>query len=113
MRIDSGKKSRTRSSTPSKLYGIMAAGRPILASIDLGSEVDTIVARADIGRTVPPDDAPAFLAALEAMLADSAELAEMGRRARRYVEVLLTPATQAEAYESLFAELLARRSPNA
>ncbi len=103
----------SRSSTPSKLYGIMAAGRPILASIDLGSEVDTIVARADIGRTVPPDDAPAFLAALEAMLADPADLAEMGRRARRYVEMLLTPATQAEAYEALFTELLARRSPNA
>jgi colanic acid biosynthesis glycosyl transferase WcaI len=98
----------SRSSTPSKLYGIMAAGRPILASIDLGSEVDAIVTDARCGVTVAPEDPAPFLAALEAMLDDPASLVEMGDRAEHYVQRLLTPATQAEAYEQLFAELIDR-----
>ncbi len=93
------------SSTPSKLYGILAAGRPVLASIDEGSEVCSTVREADCGLSVPPDDAPAFLAALDKLLADPAELAAMGRRGRRHAETCLTPDAQAAAYESLFVEL--------
>ncbi len=96
----------SRSSTPSKLYGIMAAGRPILASIDVGSEVDIIVAAADCGRTVPPDDPDAFLTALKALLAEPMEMESMGTRARQHVEELLTPQTQAAAYEQLFNEMI-------
>ncbi len=96
----------SRSSTPSKLYGIMAAGRPILASIDIGSEVDVIVGNADAGRTVPPDDPDAFLDALNALLAQPMEMQAMGQRARNYVEELLTPETQAAAYEQLFTEMI-------
>ncbi|MEZ5227680.1 MAG: hypothetical protein R2710_13710 [Acidimicrobiales bacterium] len=84
----------------------MAAGRPILASIDLGSEVDLIVARADAGRTVPPDDPASFLEALNELLAQPMEMEEMGQRARHYVEELLTPETQAAAYERLFTEMI-------
>lgn len=95
-----------RSSTPSKLYGIMAAGRPILASIDVGSEVDQIVEAASSGQTVAPDQPEAFLAVLNAMLEEPMELRAMGERARNYVEQLLTPETQAVAYEQLFTEMI-------
>lgn len=96
----------SRSSTPSKLYGIMAAGRPILASIDLGSEVDSIITSADCGRAVNPDDPAAFLAALNALLAEPMEMEAMGIRARNHIEELLTPQKQAAAYEQLFTELI-------
>ncbi len=99
----------SRSSTPSKLYGILAAGRPLLASIDEGSEVANIVAEAGAGRSVPPDRVPEFLDALAELLAAPDELREMGLRARSFVERCMTPEAQAESYEQLFFDLLARR----
>lgn len=98
-----------RSSTPSKLYSILAAGRPILASIDEGSEVASTVKEADAGLAVAPDDSWAFGQALEQLLADPGELAAMGRRARRFASSCLTVDAQAEAYESLFRCLAGRQ----
>jgi len=59
-----------RSSVPSKMYSILAAGRPILASVDEGTEVARTVLRAGAGLAVPPDDQAAFTAALERLLDD-------------------------------------------
>ena len=97
------------SSTPSKLYGILAAGRPVLASIDEGSEVCNAVRDAGCGLSVGPDDQWAFNQGLEKLLSDRDELNEMGRRGRAYAESCLSPAAQAEAYETLFLGLLADR----
>lgn len=98
-----------RSSTPSKLYGILAAGRPALASIDVGSEVAMTLERAEAGQSVPPDSPDAFLAELRLMLADQEKLEVMGRNGRLYVDECLTPGAQAEAFEQLFMRLLAER----
>ncbi len=43
-------------SMPSKLYSIMASGRPILACVEYGSEVENILRKADCGIVVPPND---------------------------------------------------------
>lgn len=104
------KEGLSRSSTPSKLYGVLAAGRPLLASIDSGSEVDNIIARAGAGLSVAPDDPALFLEALEKMTTDTHELRAMGERARTFVETWLTPSAQAEAYEKLFFELTGREA---
>ncbi len=103
------KRGLSRSSTPSKLYGILASGRPLLASIDEGSEVANIVAEADAGRSVSPDEPADFVAALEDLLADRAALQAAGVRAREYVERCLTPEAQAAEYENLFESLTSRR----
>ena len=94
-----------RSSTPSKFYSILAAGRPVLASIDEGSEVSSVVKEVDVGAAVPPDDAWSFCQALDQLLGDEAELEAMGRRARSYAECCLTASAQAAAYEALFRRL--------
>ncbi len=96
------------SSTPSKLYGILAASRPVLASIDEGSEVCTVVRDAGCGLSVEPDDPWAFNQALEKLLTNRDELLQMGRRGRAYAESCLSPEAQAEAYEALFRQLLDR-----
>ena len=98
-----------RSSTPSKLYSILAAGRPVLASIDEGSEVSSVIKEADAGLAVPPEDPWAFCNALEEMLADPGELVAMGERARRYATTCLTADAQATAYEALLAQLTGGR----
>ncbi len=94
-----------QASTPSKFYGIMAAGRPVLASIDEGSEVALAVKEFDAGVAVPPEDPWAFCRALEGLLADPVELKAMGRRARDNATAHLTAEAQAEHYENLFTGL--------
>jgi colanic acid biosynthesis glycosyl transferase WcaI len=102
-----------RSSVPSKLYSILAAGRPILASVDEGTEVARTVERAGAGRAVPPDDPAAFLAALEAMLADPPSLRSAGLAGRRWVESWASPRAVGRAYSDLFEELLVGRGRDA
>ena len=95
-----------KSSTPSKLYGILAAGRPVLASIDSGSDADRIITAARAGVVVPPDDADAFIEALDNLLSEPQNLQLLGQKAHDYVGQLNTPDQQAQAYETLFAQLI-------
>jgi colanic acid biosynthesis glycosyl transferase WcaI len=92
-------------SVPSKSYSILAAGRPVLAAIDEGTEVPRMVAAAGAGRVVPPDDPEAFVDALRGMLGDPEALASQGRAGRAWVEQWASPAAVAAAYEALFREL--------
>jgi colanic acid biosynthesis glycosyl transferase WcaI len=96
-------------SVPSKTYSILAAGRPLVASIDPDTEVTRIVAASGAGIAVPPDDPDAFASALEALVEDEAGRRAMGERGRAWVERSASPAAVAEAYESLFDELARQR----
>lgn len=94
-----------RVSVPSKTYSILAAGRPVVAAIDAGTEVPRILAESGAGVAVIPDDPGAFVDALVAMVADRNGAAAMGRRGRSWVEAAASPAAVARAYEELFREL--------
>jgi colanic acid biosynthesis glycosyl transferase WcaI len=98
-----------RSSVPSKSYSILAAGRPLLASVDAGTEVARMVDAAACGVAVRPDDPAAFVAALDRLLADEPGRRAMGASGRRWVEGWASPAAVAGAYEALFTELADRR----
>jgi len=97
------------SSVPSKMYSILAAGRPLVASVDEGTEVARTVERAGAGVAVSPDDPDAFTAAVVRVLDDPSGAERMGAAGRRFVEGWASPAAVAEAYEALFAELVAAR----
>jgi colanic acid biosynthesis glycosyl transferase WcaI len=98
-----------RSSVPSKTYSILAAGRPLVASVDEGSEVARVVEQAGAGVAVPPDDPDAFVAAVTKLL-DAPELAaQMGGSGRAFVERWAAPSVVALQYETLFDELRERR----
>jgi colanic acid biosynthesis glycosyl transferase WcaI len=99
-----------RASVPSKLYSILAAGRPVLASVDPGTEVARTLERAHAGVSVGPEDPSAFVRALRALLADPAEMQALGRDGRSFVESWVSPAAVAARYEELFAGLSAARS---
>ncbi len=103
------KRGLARSSTPSKLYGNLASGRPILASIDEGSEVATVLERSGAGLAVPPEDPDRFVAALDRLLGDPVERELMGKRGREHVERWMTPTTQANRYTELFTQLIEAR----
>jgi len=97
-----------RSSVPSKMYSILAAGRPIVASVDEGTEVARTVEQAGAGVAVPPDDPAAFIDALGRLLDDPGARIRMGESARRFVVGWASPAAVAAAYEELFGELMGR-----
>jgi colanic acid biosynthesis glycosyl transferase WcaI len=103
------KRGLARSSVPSKLYSILAAGRPVLASVDEGTEVERTIVAAQAGDSVGPEDADAFCAAVAKMLDDPEGRARSGANGRRFVEGWASPAAVARSYEELFEELVSRK----
>ncbi|MGB8860388.1 MAG: glycosyltransferase family 4 protein, partial [Ilumatobacteraceae bacterium] len=75
-----------RVSVPSKTYSILAAGRPVLAAIDPGTEVPRMLVASGGGVAVPPDDLTAFTGALRDLLSDLDGAAAMGARGRAWVQ---------------------------
>ena len=76
---------------PSKLYSILAAGRPVLAVAAKESDAARIVTEEGCGMSADPDDPDAVAAAIRELRSDPARLVEMGRRAQesamRYARV--------------------------
>jgi colanic acid biosynthesis glycosyl transferase WcaI len=67
---------------PSKLYSILAAGRPVLVVAAVGSDAARIVTESGCGLAADPDDPAAVAAAIRELRSDPVRLGEMGRRAR-------------------------------
>lgn len=98
-----------RSSVPSKSYSILAAGRPCVASVDPGTEVQRILEASGAGISVSPEDRDGFVAAIRRLVDHPEERAERGADGRRWVEGWASPSAVAGHYQSLFEELIARR----
>jgi glycosyltransferase involved in cell wall biosynthesis len=67
---------------PSKLYSILAAGRPVLAVAAAECDAARIVTEAECGLAADPDDPAAVAKAIRALRDDPARLAAMASRAR-------------------------------
>jgi colanic acid biosynthesis glycosyl transferase WcaI len=67
---------------PSKLYSILAAGRPVLAVAPASTDAARIVTETGCGMSADPDDPAAVAAALSQLRNEPARLAQMGVRAR-------------------------------
>ena len=98
-----------RVSVPSKTYSILAAGRPVLAAIDAGTEVPRMLAASNGGVAVAPDDPAAFKEALAALLADRTAASAMGAAGRAWVTGAASPRAVAVAYEQLIRSLGSQR----
>jgi len=98
-----------RVSVPSKTYSILAAGRPVLAAIDPGTEVPRMLEASGGGVAVAPDDLAAFTSALRDLLAAPDAAQAMGVAGRQWVLGAASPAAVAVAYEQLIRSLGSRR----
>jgi glycosyltransferase involved in cell wall biosynthesis len=67
---------------PSKIYGILAAGRPIVAVAPKESDAVTLGAREGFGCAADPDNADEVIALVRQLLDDPARVAAMGAAAR-------------------------------
>jgi len=70
---------------PSRLYGILAAGRPVIVAADRESETARVVLQEGCGVVVPPGRPELLAQAIRAAYDGELELAEMGSRGRAYV----------------------------
>ncbi len=92
-------------SVPSKTYSILAAGRPVVAAIDAGTEVTRILELSGAGVSVAPDEPIAFTEALRAMVNSGSAATEAGARGRLWVESHVSPARVAHSYLDVIASL--------
>ncbi|HUF01628.1 MAG TPA: glycosyltransferase family 4 protein [Gaiellaceae bacterium] len=91
---------------PSRLYGILAAGRPVIAAAEDTSETARLVREVGCGIVIPPGR-PELLARTIRSAADGEhDLEEMGRRGRAYVEEEADRTVAMERYRALVRELL-------
>jgi len=91
---------------PSKVYGILAAGRPYIAAVEAGAEPALIAEEHGCGIRVEPDD-PDGLAKGILQMRES-DLGEMGRNARRALEERFDRPRATEAYRRILEDVFAR-----
>jgi len=89
---------------PSKLYGILAAGRPYVAATDPSCEPATIAAREGCGVVAAPGDPDALAAAIAKLCDDPQAARAMGEQARR-AAWQYDRRVAVRAYRDLFASL--------
>jgi glycosyltransferase involved in cell wall biosynthesis len=68
---------------PSKLYGILAAGRPYVAAVEPDCEVTALTERYHCGVPAAPGDAQDLAGAIRGLYHDRARLDRLGRQARQ------------------------------
>jgi colanic acid biosynthesis glycosyl transferase WcaI len=72
---------------PSKIYGILAAGRPFIAMMEESAEVAQIAREDGVGFVVQPGDVDALVRAIREAVDAPERLKQMGMRARRLAEL--------------------------
>ncbi|MGZ5496528.1 MAG: glycosyltransferase, partial [Candidatus Aminicenantales bacterium] len=75
---------------PSKLLSIMAAGRPVIASLPAESDARRMIADGGCGISVAAGDEVALAGAIRTLAEDRALGREMGRKGRTYAEANLS-----------------------
>jgi len=92
-------------SVPSRMYNVLASGRPILAIADPASEIAMLVREHGVGWVVAPGYVDDLVRTVESILAHKDELEAMGRRARQLAERECTLAKVVDQYAGLVREL--------
>jgi glycosyltransferase involved in cell wall biosynthesis len=71
---------------PSRFYGVLAAGRPVIVAADEDSEAARVVREVGCGIAIAPGRPDELARTIRALIAGEHDLEEMGRRGREYVE---------------------------
>ena len=91
---------------PSKLYGILAAGRPYLTNAPTGSELHAISTIHKVGLTVKPESVQAIADTILWAADHPAELEIMGQNARRLAEAEYTQDRSIARFREVLRQVL-------
>jgi colanic acid biosynthesis glycosyl transferase WcaI len=92
---------------PSKLYGILAAGRPVVFVGDTDGELARLIREHRVGVAIASGDAPALRDALCRLRDEPAERIRMGARARALFEQRYTLSAAVQRWQAVLAEVSA------
>lgn len=93
-------------SVPSKIYGVMAAGKPILGVLEKGSEAREIIEKAECGICIDPKNYEDFEKAIEHFIKiKKEEKKRFERNSRNYLISNLSRKKSIQKYDNLFENL--------
>jgi glycosyltransferase involved in cell wall biosynthesis len=91
---------------PSRLYGILAVGRPVIVAADADSETARMISEAECGIVVPPGRPERLATVIRSAYDGELPLEEMGRRARDYVVATADREIAFARYRDLLLDLV-------
>lgn len=91
---------------PSKILSIMAAGRPVLASLPLEGDAPRLITKAKCGLAITPGDPEAMARAIRQLYQDPELRKQMGARGRRYAVEHLSLKRAAGSMEKIIYHIL-------
>jgi colanic acid biosynthesis glycosyl transferase WcaI len=89
---------------PSKLVGVLAAGRPVLFVGPPAGDISRLLERTQCGATFAPDQADKLAGAVEQWQADPERCAQLGRRARAAYAAQFTFESALARWEEIFRQ---------
>jgi colanic acid biosynthesis glycosyl transferase WcaI len=96
---------------PSKIYGILAAGRPFVAIMEDSAEIARLARENSVGFVVQPGDAAALARTIRQAAAEPAELAAMGVRARQLAEQRFDRNIATRRFAEVLGSVMGRKLP--
>jgi colanic acid biosynthesis glycosyl transferase WcaI len=94
-------------SVPSKYYGILASGRPVIALMSERSEIAMSIRESGCGFIVPPRDPDALAEKIRYLFDHREAVREMGKKARESLEGNYSRRVIAKKYFDLLREVSA------
>ncbi len=98
-------------SLPSKTFSILASGRPLVASLDEGTDSWNLIQRAQAGVCVPPECPALLVDAILALKRDLPLANRMGRNGREYALRHHSPEAAAIQFDELFHAIVSSPPP--
>jgi colanic acid biosynthesis glycosyl transferase WcaI len=90
---------------PSRMWGVLAAGRPVIAAAEEESETAAVVRKTGCGVVVPPGSPLSLAEAIRDFYDGLYDLDEMGRRARAYAETETDRSIAVSRYRDVLQEI--------
>lgn len=93
-------------SVPSKIFGIMAAGRPVIACVERPTDTSLMLDEAECGLVTPPEDPQALADAIRRLYTDRKLARTMGENGRVRVVDRHSQDAVVDQYETMLLELV-------
>lgn len=92
-------------SVPSKLYGVMASGKPVLGVLEKGSEGQLILEESNCGVCTEPGNYEAIKNNINYVIENKEALKSMGKSGRSYLEKHLTKEVSIKKYKEIILSI--------
>lgn len=93
-------------SVPSKIYGVMAAGKPILGVLEQGSEAQMLIEKSNSGIVVEPQDYDGIIQTINQFYQmEKDKVKELGHNGRKYLDENLKREISINKYRNLLKKI--------